>query len=53
MFDIETLPSAWKGHRQFANWLSKTLAPKVTVDLGLGVLSQNKEFINLINTTFK
>lgn len=35
MTDIETLPSAWKGHRQFAGWLMKTVQPKITVDLGV------------------
>lgn len=35
MFDIEQLPSAWKGHRTFANWLTKKLNPSVTVDLGV------------------
>jgi len=35
MFDIETLDSAWKGHRYFANWLVEQIQPKVIVDLGV------------------
>lgn len=35
MIDIETLPSAWKGHRQFANTLMRRNNPKITVDLGV------------------
>jgi hypothetical protein len=33
--DIETIPSAWKGHRGFANWLVQYLQPKITVELGV------------------
>ena len=32
---IETIPSAWKGHRGFANWLVQYLQPKITVELGV------------------
>ena len=28
-------PSAWLGHRSFANWLVKTMRPDITVDLGV------------------
>ena len=28
-------PSAWLGHRQFANWLVQTIKPEITVDLGV------------------
>jgi hypothetical protein len=28
-------PSAWLGHRNFANWLVETVQPKITVDLGV------------------
>lgn len=35
MKDIETLPSAWKGHRAFAEWLVSTINPNVIVDLGV------------------
>lgn len=35
MIDIETLPSAWKGHRKFANWLVNKISPTITVDLGV------------------
>lgn len=28
-------PTAWEGHRQFANWLVKTVRPEVTVELGV------------------
>lgn len=34
-FDIEGLPSAWKGHRSFAVNLVKNFKPKVIVDLGV------------------
>ena len=34
-FDIEGLPSAWKGHRMFANNLVNNFKPNVTVDLGV------------------
>jgi len=33
--NIETLASAWKGHRSFAQWLVHELQPRVTVDLGV------------------
>jgi hypothetical protein len=35
MIDINTLASAWKGHRTFANWLVQTLKPETIVDLGI------------------
>ena len=35
VFDIETLPSAWKGHRKFTEWLMQRLQPKVSVELGV------------------
>ena len=34
-FDIELLPSAWKGHRVFVEWLMHRLQPRVTVELGV------------------
>ena len=33
--DIENLPSAWKGHRAFANWLMKEKLPETVVELGV------------------
>lgn len=33
--EIENLPSAWKGHKNFAQWLIDHLQPKVTVELGV------------------
>lgn len=33
-FDINEIPSAWKGHEQFASWLVQTMRPKVTMELG-------------------
>ena len=35
MIDINTLTSAWIGHRLFANWLVQSLKPETTVDLGV------------------
>lgn len=35
MFDIEAIDSAWKAHRNFAEWLVKELNPKVIVELGV------------------
>ena len=35
MIDINTLASAWTGHRQFANWLVQSLKPEIIVDLGI------------------
>lgn len=35
MFDIETLPSAWKGHRKFVEWLMHYHKPNITVELGV------------------
>jgi predicted O-methyltransferase YrrM len=35
MIDIEILPSAWKGHKNFAEWLVNEVKPKVIVDLGV------------------
>ena len=32
---IHTLPSAWTGHKDFANWLVKHMQPKITVELGV------------------
>lgn len=32
---IEQLPSAWKGHRKFAQWLANTLGKKIIVELGV------------------
>lgn len=34
MYNIEHLPSAWKGHRAFAEWLVTRLQPKTVVELG-------------------
>lgn len=33
--DVETITSAWKGHRIFAEWLVKTIKPTQIVDLGV------------------
>jgi hypothetical protein len=33
--DIELLPNAWNGHRDFAEWLIRLTKPEVIVDLGL------------------
>jgi hypothetical protein len=35
MNHIDELPSAWKGHRGFAQWLVQYLQPKITVELGV------------------
>jgi predicted O-methyltransferase YrrM len=35
MIDIEILPSAWTGHRKFAEWLVRQINPSVIVDLGV------------------
>jgi len=35
MYDIEILPSAWKGHREFADWLVRRTLPTMMVDLGV------------------
>lgn len=35
MIDIETLISAWKGHRQFAHKAMQIVRPNITVDLGV------------------
>ena len=35
MKDINELRSAWKGHRDFANWLVNKLQPTTIVDLGV------------------
>ena len=35
MYDIETLPSAWKGHKDFAKWLVNHIQAKTIVDLGV------------------
>jgi hypothetical protein len=32
---INTLPSAWTGHKDFAHWLVKRMQPKITVELGV------------------
>lgn len=32
---IETIPSAWKGHKNFAQWLVQLIQPKITVELGV------------------
>ena len=32
---IETLPSAWKGHRSFSEWLVTYLRPQTVVELGV------------------
>ena len=34
-FNVETIPSAWTGHRPFAEWLVNTIKPKEIVDLGV------------------
>jgi hypothetical protein len=34
-YDIEQIPSAWKGHRKFSEWLVNEINPSVTVDLGV------------------
>jgi len=34
-FNVENIPSAWTGHRQFAEWLVDTMRPKQIVDLGV------------------
>lgn len=33
--DVETIVSAWKGHRFFAEWLVRTMKPTQIVDLGV------------------
>lgn len=33
--NLDDLHSCWRGHRGFAEWLVKTVKPKVTVDLGV------------------
>lgn len=33
-FDLTQIPSAWKGHEQFAQWLIHVIQPKVIVELG-------------------
>jgi predicted O-methyltransferase YrrM len=33
--DIEQIPSAWKGHRKFANWLVRRQQPRTIVELGV------------------
>ena len=35
MIDLETLPSAWKGHGHFSQWLIKKIGAEITVDLGV------------------
>ena len=51
MNNLEQIPSAWKGHKPFANWLIDHFQPKVTVDLGVDygyssfVFSQNNSGI--------
>lgn len=32
---LDDIPSAWRGHRKFAEWLVRYLNPEVTVDLGV------------------
>lgn len=32
---IEDIPSAWKGHRKFAQWLVNTLGARIIVELGV------------------
>lgn len=32
---FDDIPSAWRGHEQFAEWLVKTVKPQVIVDLGV------------------
>lgn len=34
-YDINTLQSAWLGHREFAEWLVREVQPKLTVELGV------------------
>lgn len=34
-YDLETIPSAWTGHRGFAQWLVQKIQPKITVELGV------------------
>lgn len=34
-FNVENIPSAWTGHRLFAEWLVATMQPKQIVDLGV------------------
>jgi len=34
-YDLETIPSAWTGHRGFAQWLVQKLQPRITVELGV------------------
>ncbi len=33
-FDLYRIPSAWKGHERFAQWLIQQMRPKVIVELG-------------------
>jgi predicted O-methyltransferase YrrM len=33
--NLEDIPSCWKGHRKFAEWLVTQVKPEVTVDLGV------------------
>jgi hypothetical protein len=33
--NLDDLHSCWRGHRGFAEWLVKTVKPKITVDLGV------------------
>jgi predicted O-methyltransferase YrrM len=33
--NLDNIPTAWAGHRVFANWLNKHLQPQVTVELGV------------------
>jgi hypothetical protein len=33
--ELNALPSAWTGHRSFADWLVRELKPTTTVDLGV------------------
>lgn len=33
--NLDDVFSCWKGHRNFADWLVRTVKPKVTVDLGI------------------
>lgn len=35
MLNLEGIPSAWSGHKNFAQWLVKEVKPKVTVELGV------------------
>lgn len=35
MYEIDKLASAWKGHRQFAEWLVSRINPNTIVDLGV------------------